>query len=74
MDAKENEEFKAEVLEVFDMFDKEKDETIEVGSLATILRWLKFNPSEKELAKWQQELDPIASGKFRKRDVFTVVE
>jgi len=52
LDAKENEEFKAEVLEVFDMFDKEKDETVEVASLATILRWLKFNPSEKELAKW----------------------
>lgn len=26
-----NEEFKAEVLEIFDMFDKEKDNTIEVS-------------------------------------------
>lgn len=65
-----NEEFKGEVLEVFDMFDKEKDETVEVASLATILRWLKFNPTEKELAKWQLELDPNSSGRYRKRDVF----
>ncbi len=68
-----NEEFKAEVLEVFDMFDKEKDETVEVASMGTILRWLKFNPTEKELAKYQLELDPNASGKFRKRDVLQVV-
>ena len=45
------EEFKEEVLEVFDMFDKEKDFTIEVASLATLMRWLRFNPTEKELER-----------------------
>ena len=45
------EEFKEEVLEVFDMFDKEKDFTIEVTSLATLMRWLRFNPTEKELER-----------------------
>jgi Ca2+-binding EF-hand superfamily protein len=47
-----HEEFKAEVMEVFDMFDKEKDLTIEVAALATMLRWLKFNPTEKELQQY----------------------
>ena len=38
-----------EVKEIFAMFDKENNSTIEKGSLATLLRWLKFNPTEREL-------------------------
>ena len=53
-----HEEFKTEVMEVFDMFDKEKDLTIEVAALATMLRWLKFNPTEKELQQYQVTYDP----------------
>lgn len=53
-----HEEFKTEVMEVFDMFDKEKDMTIEVAALATMLRWLKFNPTEKELQQYQVTYDP----------------
>lgn len=55
------------------MFDKEKDDTIEAASLATVLRWLKFNPSEGELAEYARKFDPIMTNKFRKRDVLIIV-
>ena len=42
-----------EVADVFDIFDKNKDETIEVGALGTVLRWLKFNPTDTELDAWR---------------------
>ena len=64
-----NEEFKVEVMEVFDMFDKDKDFTIEIASLATMLRWLKFNPTEKELHQYQLTFDPNSVGRYRIRDV-----
>jgi len=55
-----NEEFKATVLEVFDMFDQQKDMTIEVASLATLLRWCNFNPTEKELHSYMVRYDPYS--------------
>ena len=51
-----------EVADVFDIFDKNKDETIEVGSLGTVLRWLKFNPTDTELAEWTRAYDPNEKG------------
>ncbi len=41
-----------EVCEVFDIFDKNKDETIEVSAFGTVLRWLGYNPTETELKNW----------------------
>jgi len=58
-------EFKATVLEVFDMFDSQKDQTIEIASLATVLRWCNFNPTEKELQHYMVKYDPISQGRYR---------
>ena len=41
-----------EVCEVFDIFDKNKDETIEVSAFGTVLRWLGYNPTDTELKNW----------------------
>ena len=38
-----------EVKDVFEIFDKENNQTIEKGQLSTVLRWLKFNPTEREI-------------------------
>ncbi len=44
-----NEELKEEIEECFDIFDKDKDGQINYVELGTLLRWLKFNPTEREL-------------------------
>ena len=55
-DAEKNEnlssDFIEEIKEVFDMFDREKNQTIDVASLGTVLQWLKFNPTDTELREY----------------------
>ena len=53
----EKPEFKEEVAEVFDMFDKEKLLEIDMSALGTLLRWLKFNPLDRELRDYQERYD-----------------
>ena len=62
-----------EVADVFDIFDKNKDETIEVSSLGTVLRWLKFNPTDTELDTWRQLYDPNQRGFVTLHNVKTIV-
>ena len=52
-----NQDFIDEVKEVFDMFDKEKNQTIEMRDLITVLQWLKFNPTDTELREYASEFD-----------------
>ena len=65
--------FKEEVTDVFDMFDKEKTQNVEVGSLGTILRWLKFNPTNTELAAWIKQYDPTQRGEIPLNAVYRIV-
>ena len=51
------EEQQAEVKEVFEIFDKENNQTIEKGMLSTVLRWLKFNPTEREIGELYKKYD-----------------
>ena len=46
------EEIKEEIEECFDIFDKDKDGQISYVELGTLLRWLKFNPTERELKEF----------------------
>ena len=48
LDAKTRERVK----EVFQIFDKEQQQFIDAESLGTLLRWLKFNPTEVEMAEY----------------------
>ena len=45
------------VKEVFQIFDKEQQQFIDVESLGTLLRWLKFNPTETEMAEYVETYD-----------------
>ena len=38
-----------EIDEVFDIFDKDRDSLINLYDLTMLMRWLKFNPTEKEM-------------------------
>ena len=62
-----------EVKEVFEMFDKENNQTIEKGMLSTILRWLKFNPTEREMAEHYKKHDPNNSGIITLKSVMQIV-
>lgn len=50
-------ELKEEIQECFDIFDKDKDGQINFQELGTLLRWLKFNPTESELKEYSQDYD-----------------
>jgi Ca2+-binding EF-hand superfamily protein len=51
------EEIKEEIEECFDIFDKDKDGQITYVELGTLLRWLKFNPTEREMKDFATEFD-----------------
>ena len=49
-----------EIKECFDIFDKDKDGQITYIEMGTLLRWLTFNPTERELKEFQAEFDPTS--------------
>ena len=62
-----------EVTEVFSIHDKEQNQTIEKGLLSTVLRWLKFNPTEREMSEYFKEFDPNNTGIITQAHVLTIV-
>ena len=52
------EEMREEVDECFDIFDKDKDDMINYFDLTSLMRWLKFNPTEREMKKYIEKYDP----------------
>ena len=46
-----------EIDECFDIFDKDKDSLISYYDLTMLLRWLKFNPTEKEMQAYIEQYD-----------------
>ena len=55
------------------MFDKENNGTIEKGMLSTLLRWLKFNPTEREMAEHYKKYDPNGAGIISLKQVLQIV-
>ncbi len=55
------------------MFDKENNQTIEKANLVTVLRWLKFNPTEREMADYYKKYDPTSTGIVSLKAVMTIV-
>ena len=47
-----------EIKDCFDIFDKDKDGQITFIEMGTLLRWLSFNPTERELKEFQAAFDP----------------
>ena len=68
-----NEEMREEVDECFDIFDKDKDNFVNYFDLASLLRWLKFNPTERELKKYIEKHDPTKSNLISRKSVYEIV-
>ena len=47
-----------EILEIFTLFDGNADGYVSTMQLGTIVRGLGFNPTEKEVAEMQRDVDP----------------
>ena len=61
------------VKEVFQIFDKETSNFIDAESLGTLLRWLKFNPTETEMAAYVDEYDKQRRNQINLDSVLTIV-
>ena len=54
----------AEIKEIFTLFDKNADGYVSTTELGTIIRGLNFNPTEREVAEMQRDVDPNGTGSF----------
>ena len=68
-----NEELKEEIDDFFDIFDKDRDQFINYFDLTSLLRWLKFNPTETEMKKYIEKYDPAKSNLINKKVVYEIV-
>lgn len=59
-----NEVVIAEIREIFTLFDKNADGYVTTNDLGTIVRGLNFNPTEREVAEMQKDVDPQQTGSF----------
>ena len=66
-------EMREEVDECFDIFDKDKDNLISYYDLTMLLRWLKFNPTEKEMQAYIEEYDQAKLQAVNKKTVLAIV-
>ena len=64
---------KDEIDECFEIFDKDKDSLISCYDLTMLLRWLKFNPTEKEMQAYIMEYDTTKQQLIDKKTVMTIV-
>ena len=62
-----------EIDECFDIFDKDKDSLISYYDLTMLLRWLKFNPTEKEMQAYIEQYDSTKAGLLGKKAVYAMV-
>lgn len=63
-----------EIEEVFDIFDKDKDGQITYVELGTLLRWLQFNPTEREMKDFALEFDQLSTNLVNKKTVLKIVD
>ena len=67
-------EFRDEVEEVFGIFDKDNDDRVGLLDLGQLLRWLGFNPTERELRNYLDKYDTAKTGLIHKKYVYKIVE
>ena len=65
--------FRDRIREVFQIFDKEQQQYIESNNLGTLLRWLKFNPTETEMAEYLERYDQQRRNQITLDNVFSIV-
>ena len=54
----------AEIREIFTLFDKNADGYVATTELGTIIRGLGHNPTERDVADMQRDVDPNQTGSF----------
>lgn len=68
-----NEVVIAEIWEIFTLFDKNADGYVTTSDLGTMIRGLGFNPTEREVADMQKDVDPNQTGSFDKNSLISLI-
>lgn len=68
-----NEVVIAEIWEIFTLFDKNADGYVTTSDLGTMIRGLGFNPTEREVAEMQKDVDPNQTGSFDKNSLISLI-
>jgi calmodulin len=68
-----NEVVIAEIREIFTLFDKNADGYVTTSDLGTMIRGLGFNPTEREVAEMQKDVDPNQSGSFDQNSLISLI-
>jgi Ca2+-binding EF-hand superfamily protein len=68
-----NEVMIAEIWEIFTLFDKNADGYVATSELGTMIRGLGFNPTEREVADMQKDVDPNQTGSFDKNSLISLI-
>ena len=69
-----NEEAIENANEIIDNFDTLKDQTIETTKLGNFLRWMNFNPTERNLKEYKEQYDPTHKGIISRRNCLKIVD
>ncbi len=59
---------------VFQQFDKDNTGFIETNNLGTLLRWLRYNPTETEMTDYIERFDQQRRNQVQLDQVFTIVD
>lgn len=68
-----NEVVIAEIREIFTLFDKNADGYVTTSDLGTMIRGLGFNPTEREVAEMQKDVDPNQTGSFDQNSLISLI-
>ncbi len=68
-----NEVVIAEIWEIFTLFDKNADGYVNTSQLGTMIRGLGYNPTEREVAEMQKDVDPNQTGSFDKNSLISLI-
>ena len=63
----------AEIWEIFTLFDKNADGYVSTSELGTMIRGLGYNPTEKDVADHQKDVDPNNTGSFDKNSLISLI-
>jgi Ca2+-binding EF-hand superfamily protein len=63
----------AEIREIFTLFDKNADGYVATTELGTIIRGLQHNPTERDVADMQRDVDPNQTGSFDQNSLISLI-
>ena len=69
-----SQDMKDEIDEVWDIFDRQHEGSIGFLDFGTMLRWLKFYPTEKELKAYMEKYDKKKENRIDKNAIFAIVD